>query len=170
MPSTASSPSPSLSSMKSILKTSKPSTPTPTKTVRTPVTRLSSRVNNNNSNNNNNAAVSNGETEAEVCLRWNSHHTNMQTAFPTLMDNEQYVDVTLAAEGNILKCHRVSLIVRKVFLGSFMIGNGLFTVDFVIVQHVFRWDAPNGSTVSTSDYFPSEHIVLADKGSRRFYV
>lgn len=45
--------------------------------------------------------------EEEVCLRWNSHHSNMQTSFPDLLQKEQYVDVTLASEGKMLKCHRV---------------------------------------------------------------
>lgn len=45
--------------------------------------------------------------EEEVCLRWNSHHSNMQTAFPALLQKEQYVDVTLIAEGKTLKCHKV---------------------------------------------------------------
>ncbi|KXZ75599.1 hypothetical protein TcasGA2_TC015970 [Tribolium castaneum] len=45
----------------------------------------------------------------EMCLRWNSHHSNMQTAFPSILSKEQYVDVTLAAEGKTLKCHRLIL-------------------------------------------------------------
>ncbi|KAG5878379.1 hypothetical protein JTB14_020615 [Gonioctena quinquepunctata] len=45
----------------------------------------------------------------EVCLKWNSHHTNMQTTFPSLLLREQYVDATLVAEGQTLKCHRVIL-------------------------------------------------------------
>ncbi|GLV38434.1 uncharacterized protein CBL_13015 [Carabus blaptoides fortunei] len=47
--------------------------------------------------------------DAEVCLRWNSYHSNMQTVFPTLMTNEKYVDVTLFAEGKSLKCHKLIL-------------------------------------------------------------
>jgi hypothetical protein len=45
----------------------------------------------------------------EMCLRWNSHHSNMQKAFPSILSKEQYVDVTLAAEGKTLKCHRLIL-------------------------------------------------------------
>ncbi|XP_025833518.1 uncharacterized protein LOC108743322 isoform X2 [Agrilus planipennis] len=45
----------------------------------------------------------------EVCLRWNSHHNNMQTSFPYLLKREQFVDVTLVAEGQMIKCHRVIL-------------------------------------------------------------
>uniref|UniRef100_A0A1Y1MR24 BTB domain-containing protein n=1 Tax=Photinus pyralis TaxID=7054 RepID=A0A1Y1MR24_PHOPY len=45
----------------------------------------------------------------EVCLRWNSHHSNMQSSFPRLLEKEQYVDVTLIADGQSLKCHRMIL-------------------------------------------------------------
>ncbi|KAF5286566.1 hypothetical protein FQA39_LY16249 [Lamprigera yunnana] len=45
----------------------------------------------------------------EVCLRWNSHHSNMQNCFPRLLEKEQYVDVTVMAEGKTLKCHRMIL-------------------------------------------------------------
>ncbi|XP_056633900.1 myb-like protein X [Diorhabda sublineata] len=45
----------------------------------------------------------------EVCLKWNSHHSNMQHTFPNLLLREQYVDATLVADGQTLKCHRVIL-------------------------------------------------------------
>ncbi|XP_045466479.1 uncharacterized protein LOC123675206 isoform X2 [Harmonia axyridis] len=45
----------------------------------------------------------------EICLKWNTHHTNMQTAFPALLNKEQYCDVTLVAEGISLKCHKLIL-------------------------------------------------------------
>ncbi|XP_049794323.1 uncharacterized protein LOC126203965 isoform X5 [Schistocerca nitens] len=45
----------------------------------------------------------------EVCLRWNSYHSNMQATFPSLLTNEQFVDVTLACEGRSIKCHKVIL-------------------------------------------------------------
>lgn len=45
----------------------------------------------------------------EVCLRWNSYHSNMQNSFPSLLDTEQFVDVTLACEGRSLKCHKMIL-------------------------------------------------------------
>lgn len=50
-------------------------------------------------------------TEAsEVCLKWNSYNSNMQTVFPNLLTKEQYVDATLVSEGQMLKCHKVSII------------------------------------------------------------
>ncbi|XP_014212144.1 uncharacterized protein LOC106642027 isoform X2 [Copidosoma floridanum] len=45
----------------------------------------------------------------EVCLRWNSYHSNMQHSFPSLLDSEEFVDVTLACEGRSLKCHKMIL-------------------------------------------------------------
>ncbi|XP_044763159.1 neurobeachin-like isoform X2 [Coccinella septempunctata] len=45
----------------------------------------------------------------EICLKWNTHHSNMQTAFPALLNKEQYCDVTLVAEGVSLKCHKLIL-------------------------------------------------------------
>ncbi|XP_033222706.1 uncharacterized protein LOC117176560 [Belonocnema kinseyi] len=39
----------------------------------------------------------------EVCLRWDSYHSNMQNSFPSLLDAEHFVDVTLACEGRSLK-------------------------------------------------------------------
>lgn len=48
--------------------------------------------------------------DEEVCLRWNSHHNNMQTAFPFLLAREQYVDVTLSSEGQSIRCHKVFIL------------------------------------------------------------
>ncbi|XP_014256826.1 uncharacterized protein LOC106670755 [Cimex lectularius] len=45
----------------------------------------------------------------EVCLKWNSYHSNMRATFPNLLNNEQFVDVTLACEGRSIKCHKVML-------------------------------------------------------------
>ncbi|XP_059484267.1 protein tramtrack, beta isoform-like isoform X5 [Neocloeon triangulifer] len=54
--------------------------------------------------------VENDDSEPQqVCLRWNSFHSNMETMFPTLLYKEKFVDVTLACEGRIIKCHKVVL-------------------------------------------------------------
>ncbi|XP_050299816.1 titin-like isoform X2 [Anthonomus grandis grandis] len=44
-----------------------------------------------------------------VCLKWNTHHLNIQSAFPNFLSKEQYVDATLVSEGKTLKCHRMIL-------------------------------------------------------------
>ncbi|XP_075217841.1 uncharacterized protein LOC142322648 [Lycorma delicatula] len=55
------------------------------------------------------SAQSQEDQPPEVCLRWNSYHKNMQAFFPSLLNNEQFVDVTLACEGQSIKCHKVML-------------------------------------------------------------
>lgn len=45
----------------------------------------------------------------KICLKWDSHHVNMQLTFPNLLLKEQYVDATLVSEGKTLKCHRMIL-------------------------------------------------------------
>lgn len=54
-------------------------------------------------------SVPNPPPPFEICLRWTSYHSNMQTVFPSLLNNEHFVDVTLACEGRSIKCHRVIL-------------------------------------------------------------
>lgn len=48
------------------------------------------------------------EPMEEISLKWNSYQANMQSMFPNLLSKEQYVDVTLVADGRAIKCHRVS--------------------------------------------------------------
>ncbi|XP_046741597.1 uncharacterized protein LOC124408604 isoform X2 [Diprion similis] len=59
----------------------------------------------------------------EVCLRWNSYHSNMQNSFPSLLDTEQFVDVTLACEGRSLKCHKMILSTCSDYLADLLREN-----------------------------------------------
>ena len=47
--------------------------------------------------------------EQQFCLRWNNFQANIVSSFETLLDREEFVDVTLTAEGKSLKAHRVLL-------------------------------------------------------------
>lgn len=76
--------------------------------------------------------------EEEVCLRWNSHHSNMQTSFPDLLQKEQYVDVTLASEGKLLKCHKVSDFTLAIVYNVKFVFVLTFLVDFIVVQRLLR--------------------------------
>ncbi|XP_019763804.2 uncharacterized protein LOC109540073 isoform X2 [Dendroctonus ponderosae] len=60
----------------------------------------------------------------EVCLKWNTHHINMQSAFPTLLTKGQYVDATLVAEGRTLKCHKMILSSCSPYFEEVMNGIG----------------------------------------------
>ncbi|XP_043499441.1 broad-complex core protein isoforms 1/2/3/4/5 [Polistes fuscatus] len=50
-----------------------------------------------------------GGNRQQFCVSWNSHQSNMHSAFPKLLSSEQFVDVTLACDGGSIKCHKVVL-------------------------------------------------------------
>ncbi|XP_065343976.1 protein bric-a-brac 1-like isoform X3 [Cloeon dipterum] len=50
-----------------------------------------------------------GSSSQQFCVRWNSYQSNLQNVFPKLLVNENFVDVTLACEGQMVKCHKVVL-------------------------------------------------------------
>lgn len=71
----------------------------------------------------------------EVCLRWNSYHKNMQAFFPSLLNNEQFVDVTLACEGQSIKCHKVSInYCNNIFMYFFFFNVGLVLYSFLLAN------------------------------------
>ena len=43
------------------------------------------------------------------CLRWNNYQSSITSAFESLRDQDDFVDVTLACDGRSLKAHRVVL-------------------------------------------------------------
>ena len=53
--------------------------------------------------------MSASRADQQFCLRWNSFHTNLASSFHALRQDEEFVDVTLAAEGQLIKAHRVIL-------------------------------------------------------------
>ena len=52
-------------------------------------------------------ASANGEQQ--FCLKWNNHRTTILSVFDTLLEEESLVDVTLSAEGQFIRAHRVIL-------------------------------------------------------------
>ncbi|PNF24894.1 Longitudinals lacking protein-like [Cryptotermes secundus] len=47
--------------------------------------------------------------EQQFCLRWNNFQANITSQFEALRDEEDFVDVTLACDGQRLKAHKVVL-------------------------------------------------------------
>lgn len=47
--------------------------------------------------------------DQQFCLRWNNFQMNITSQFEALRDEEDFVDVTLACEGQRLKAHKVVL-------------------------------------------------------------
>lgn len=53
--------------------------------------------------------VTGGASSQQYCLKWNNHQNNMLRVFMRLLGSEQFTDVTLAAEGKRIKCHKMVL-------------------------------------------------------------
>jgi len=61
----------------------------------------------------------------EFCLKWNNHQTTILSVMDTLLEEESLVDVTLSADGQFLRAHRVILSAcspyfRTLFKSSFL--------------------------------------------------
>ena len=48
-------------------------------------------------------------SEQQFLLKWNNHRSTILSVFDTLLEEESLVDVTLSAEGQFLRAHRVIL-------------------------------------------------------------
>lgn len=61
----------------------------------------------------------------EFCLKWNNHRTTILSVMDALLEEESLVDVTLSADGQFLRAHRVILSAcspyfRQLFKSSFL--------------------------------------------------
>jgi len=48
-------------------------------------------------------------SDEQYCLKWNSYKSSVTSAFKKLRDNQEFVDVTISAEGKSCQAHRVVL-------------------------------------------------------------
>jgi len=61
--------------------------------------------------------------DQQFCLRWNNFHTNITSAFESLRDDEDFVDITLASEGKQIKAHKMVLSACSPYFRSLLKGN-----------------------------------------------
>jgi hypothetical protein len=57
----------------------------------------------------NGAVVGGGQAGQEFCLKWNNHRTTIISVMDALLEEESLVDVTLSADGQFIRAHRVIL-------------------------------------------------------------
>lgn len=55
------------------------------------------------------SSAASGTGSPHLCLRWNNYQSNLTSVFDQLLQNETFVDVTLAADGHAIKAHRMVL-------------------------------------------------------------
>jgi len=73
----------------------------------------------------NGSSTTSGASGQEFCLKWNNHRTTIISVMDTLLEEESLVDVTLSADGQFLRAHRVILSAcspyfRQLFKSSFL--------------------------------------------------
>ncbi|KAL1117901.1 hypothetical protein AAG570_004214 [Ranatra chinensis] len=59
----------------------------------------------------------------QFCVRWNSYQSNLQSAFPKLLTSEHFVDVTLACESRMVKCHKLVLSACSAYFEKLLVQN-----------------------------------------------
>jgi hypothetical protein len=50
-----------------------------------------------------------GEATEQFCLRWNDFHSNITSAFSEIRDDDDFLDVTLVCDGDIVRAHKLVL-------------------------------------------------------------
>jgi hypothetical protein len=48
-------------------------------------------------------------SDQQFCLKWNNHRSTLFSVFDNLLEEESLVDVTLSADGQFIRAHRVIL-------------------------------------------------------------
>ncbi|XP_069684880.1 protein bric-a-brac 2-like isoform X3 [Periplaneta americana] len=59
----------------------------------------------------------------QFCVKWNSYSSNLQNVFPRLLTSEHFVDITLACEGQMIKCHKVVLSACSTYFEKLLVQN-----------------------------------------------
>ncbi|KAG1661375.1 Protein bric-a-brac 1 [Nymphon striatum] len=59
----------------------------------------------------------------QFCLKWNNHQVNITDTFENLLENDCFVDVSLACGGNIIKAHKIILSACSPFLKNILNDN-----------------------------------------------
>ncbi|XP_055311327.1 protein bric-a-brac 1 isoform X2 [Sitodiplosis mosellana] len=59
----------------------------------------------------------------QFCLRWNNYQSNLTNVFDQLLQNESFVDVTLACDGNSMKAHKMVLSACSPYFQSLLFDN-----------------------------------------------
>lgn len=79
------------------------------------------------------------ETSQQYCVRWNSHLCSLSTAFPQLLDQEKFVDVTLACEGQQVHCHKVVLAACSQYFDNLLSENPCKHPIIILPSDIKLW-------------------------------
>lgn len=83
--------------------------------------------------------MSETEISQQYCVRWNSHLCSLSTAFPQLLDQEKFVDVTLACEGQQIHCHKVVLAACSQYFDNLLSENPCKHPIIILPNDIKLW-------------------------------
>ena len=67
---------------------------------------------------------------SKFCLKWNNFGRNVTSSFKNLLANEEFVDISLSAQGKTIKAHRVVLSASSQYFRDLLHVSGkLFGLD-----------------------------------------
>ncbi|XP_049315278.1 protein bric-a-brac 2 isoform X3 [Bactrocera dorsalis] len=84
------------------------------------------------------AAVATNSQQQQFCLRWNNYQTNLTNVFDELLQNESFVDVTLACEGQSIKAHKMVLSACSPYFQALFYDNPC--QHPIIIMRDVRWE------------------------------
>lgn len=84
------------------------------------------------------AAVATNTQQQQFCLRWNNYQTNLTNVFDELLQNESFVDVTLACEGQSIKAHKMVLSACSPYFQALFYDNPC--QHPIIIMRDVRWE------------------------------
>ncbi|XP_044735223.1 broad-complex core protein-like isoform X2 [Chrysoperla carnea] len=84
--------------------------------------------------------VENTYNNQHYCLRWNNYQTNMTSVFHQLLQNEAFVDVTLACNDLSLKAHKVVLSACSTYFQKLLLENPCKHPTIIMPQDVCYTD------------------------------
>merc|ERR1711937_30866 len=78
-----------------------------------------------------------GHTMADqFCLKWNNYQLSLTSAFKHILEEEDFVDVTLSAGGNNLKAHKVVLSACSSYFRDLLKGISLWQHPVLVLKDV----------------------------------
>ena len=79
----------------------------------------------------------------EFCLKWNNHTTTILSVMDTLLEEESLVDVTLSADGQFVRAHRVILSACSPYFRvsvSLYLYSNISHVNYVTAMFICRFE------------------------------
>jgi len=76
----------------------------------------------------------------QYCLKWTNYQRNVTSSFKTLLENEEFVDVTISAEGKSCSAHRVVLSAASPYFRNLLSGLKAWQHPVLVLRDISHID------------------------------